>query len=32
VGLVLVARFDEREAKPLPGLWYGVFERSAKRS
>ena len=31
-GLVLVARFDEREAKPLPGLWYGVFERSARPS
>jgi hypothetical protein len=28
-GFELTARFDEREGKPLPGIWYGVFDRSA---
>lgn len=27
-GLQLVARFDERDGTPLPGIWYGVFERT----
>jgi FkbM family methyltransferase len=26
-GLQLVARFDERAGRPLPGIWYGIFER-----
>jgi FkbM family methyltransferase len=27
-GLELVARWDDRNGQPLPGIWYGVFERS----
>jgi len=27
-GLALVARFDERGGTPLPGIWYGIFDRS----
>lgn len=27
-GLELTARFDEREGQPLPGIWYGVYERT----
>jgi FkbM family methyltransferase len=26
-GFGLAARFDERDGEPLPGIWYGVFER-----
>jgi FkbM family methyltransferase len=26
-GLELVARFDERDGVPLPGIWYGIFDR-----
>lgn len=26
-GLVLVERVDDRHGEPLPGIWYGIFER-----
>lgn len=27
-GFTLAERFDERDGQPLPGIWYGVFERA----
>lgn len=26
-GFELVARFDDRDGEPLPGIWYGIFDR-----
>lgn len=31
-GLELVERHDDRDGRPLPGIWYGIFSRSSARS